>query len=412
MSTDDTTDITYDEQEATAGADPDPDAGADADPDADPDADADADADADEDADEDEKNKKSKKPWIQKYWWVLLIAGLVCVGVIVVLIIVLGDSTSSSSESKTSPNQSKATNQSTSTNQSTPNGTSSASKLYVMGGYKGSYELATKIEIFDGTTWTEGADMGTNYRHAAGCVVLNKKIYVIGGRDSARHVTNTVNVYDPATSKWSAKANLITNRENPGCVVYNGNIFVLGGYNGNYLVSVEKYDPNTDSWTEVGTLMEEQVSNAVVLNNKIYCVSSFVNIFDPSTNVSTQSSASINAEMGDFFGIRPCTAVCEGNLHLLSRYSNSQNFFDRHLKYNPLTDAWTLETKMLEYKWNMKSVYYKDSLYVIGGEKLNPTKDRWVTLSTVDKYDPVAKTWSNVTPGMSTARIHHCVAAV
>ena len=108
--------------------------------------------------------------------------------------------------------------------------------------------------------WKPLAPMLTNRNHM-GAVVLDNKIYAIGGQqnqDAQEIPQAAVEVYDPATHAWSAAASLPFGRSHiaGATLVMNGRIVVLGGETTfNTVVSdVVAYDPATNHWTAMTSL--------------------------------------------------------------------------------------------------------------------------------------------------------------
>jgi N-acetylneuraminic acid mutarotase len=84
-------------------------------------------------------------------------------------------------------------------------------------------------------------------------------LYAISGSDDEGggddHPLSSVERYDPETDTWSAVAALNMCREFASCVVLDGRLHVLGGTNEQSILSVERYDATTDAW-EVVPAME------------------------------------------------------------------------------------------------------------------------------------------------------------
>lgn len=82
-------------------------------------------------------------------------------------------------------------------------------------------------------------------------VSLNNKLYLVGGQ------TTVADRYDAEGDKWTPVFMMKERRMECGAVEMNGCIYATGGYSyskGTYLQSIEKYDPELDSWEIVGTL--------------------------------------------------------------------------------------------------------------------------------------------------------------
>jgi uncharacterized repeat protein (TIGR01451 family) len=90
-------------------------------------------------------------------------------------------------------------------------------------------------------------------RAYAAAAELNGRIYVVGGWENQR----TVEVYDPATARWSTAAPMEIGRQSPGLAVApDGYLYVSGGGDGwQGLDSAERYDPATDTWQFIPSLI-------------------------------------------------------------------------------------------------------------------------------------------------------------
>lgn len=106
---------------------------------------------------------------------------------------------------------------------------------YTFGGW-GEGGVQAQVRSFDGTTWSSRAPMPTARSHAA-AVVLDGKIWVIGGEEKRSVPSRAVEVYDPATDTWMRRAPLRHPRTLPTCGVVNNSagqsrIIVAGGVSG------------------------------------------------------------------------------------------------------------------------------------------------------------------------------------
>lgn len=80
-------------------------------------------------------------------------------------------------------------------------------------------------------SWTAKAPMPTA-RSGAAAVVVNGKVWVIGGAGLMGEPTAAVEVYDPATNTWSARPPLKRARAFPAAGLLDGKITVVGGLDG------------------------------------------------------------------------------------------------------------------------------------------------------------------------------------
>ena len=132
--------------------------------------------------------------------------------------------------------------------------------------------------------WETRSPMPTTRNHAfAGAV--NGRIYVIGGRLGAAHITASSNTdvveeYDPARDLWGAvKARMPTARSGGGWATYNGRIYVTGGELQNDRLhatfrAVEAYEPATNRWLILPSMPGALHGNAVAfLGSRLHTVS-------------------------------------------------------------------------------------------------------------------------------------------
>jgi N-acetylneuraminic acid mutarotase len=98
-------------------------------------------------------------------------------------------------------------------------------------------------------------------------VTFGGKIYAIGGQqnqDSAAIQRAEVQVYDPATDKWTARAPLPLARSHitSSTFVRDGKILVLGGLGpGNRVINrVDSYDPVANTWAPLTSLPSGRLS--------------------------------------------------------------------------------------------------------------------------------------------------------
>ncbi|XP_042233010.1 kelch-like protein 5 isoform X2 [Homarus americanus] len=177
--------------------------------------------------------------------------------------------------------------------------------LYAVGGHDGWSYLNT-VERWDpqARQWSYVAPMSTS-RSTVGVAVLNGRLYAVGGRDGSSCL-RTVECYDPHTNKWTPCAPMARRRGGVGVGVVNGFLYAVGGHDApasNPCASrfdcVERYDPATDTWTQVACLNVGCDSAGVsLLGDRLFCVGGYdgqtylnlVHAYDPQTNEWMQMS--------------------------------------------------------------------------------------------------------------------------
>ena len=99
--------------------------------------------------------------------------------------------------------------------------------------------------------------------HASGAA-FDGRFYVFGGRQCGSHTAcegrADVQIYDTLTDTWSLGAPMLEACSGMGsAVVLNGRVYVIGGEGGSCTgTAVQEYDPSSDSWRLVADLPTAQ----------------------------------------------------------------------------------------------------------------------------------------------------------
>jgi len=148
--------------------------------------------------------------------------------------------------------------------------------IYAVGGFDGSTGL-NSAEVYDPKMleWRLIASMSTR-RSSVGVGVLNSLLFAVGGYDgSTRQCLSSVESYNPITEVWTAVAEMSARRSGAGVGVVNGLLYAVGGelivnehneaftniaiflgHDGPLVrKSVEAYNPETNSWSQVSDVM-------------------------------------------------------------------------------------------------------------------------------------------------------------
>ena len=132
-------------------------------------------------------------------------------------------------------------------------------EIYMAGGYfwdgtqSGFLDRLDKFDPSSGT-WVELAPMPTSRSLAAGAV-LDGKFFVIGGWRSTKKgqgILDAVEVFDPVSETWSARAPIPGLHEASAAVALDGTLLLAGGWDGTpagYLREVLRYHDDDDTWT-------------------------------------------------------------------------------------------------------------------------------------------------------------------
>ncbi|XP_005111835.1 kelch-like protein 20 [Aplysia californica] len=196
------------------------------------------------------------------------------------------------------------------------------------------------------------ASTGDNQIYLAGGAI--RKINY-RGTITTEGVSNQVYMFDQAEASWQPKAKMNMIRSQFSLVIVDGFLYAVGGQDGNeILMTVERYDPHTNTWTMVRSLPRcLRFTTGVSFRGKLY-------IFGGETKVDVSNNA---------------------------------------LRYDPTDDTWTELPPMKTPRVLAGSVVFKDKIYVIGGN--SAISEKWrkeylpeFCVTSVEIFDPVTEVWS------------------
>ncbi len=203
--------------------------------------------------------------------------------------------------------------------------------LYVLGGFQSSsFSPSNRVFALDlgSNSWDEKTPMPAA-RGAGAAVVLDGKIYVIGGNP---RLTDNI-AYDPASDSWEVLSPMPTRREHLAAAVIDSKIYVVGGRvlslqsNTNVL---EAYSPATDKWEQLAPMPTARGGLAAAASNgKLYAFG------------------------GEFLEPPPNPGV-----------------FNATEEYNPATNTWRRMTRMPHPGHGFSAVTVNGAIYLIGGGPL------------------------------------------
>ncbi|CAB1329607.1 unnamed protein product, partial [Coregonus sp. 'balchen'] len=203
-------------------------------------------------------------------------------------------------------------------------------KLYAVGGYDGTSDLAT-VESYDPVTnsWQPEVSMGTR-RSCLGVAVLHGLLYA-------------AERYDPLTSTWTSISAMSTRRRYVRVATLDGSLYAVGGYDSSsHLATVEKYEPQSNAWTAIANML------------------------------SRRSSAGV--------------AVLEGMLYVAGG-NDGTSCLNSVERFNPKTNAWEGVAPMNIRRSTHDLVTMDGWLYAVGGN------DGSSSLNSIEKYNPRSNKW-------------------
>jgi hypothetical protein len=233
-------------------------------------------------------------------------------------------------------------------------------KIYVMGGIR-LYEYDTVTGV-----WTRLEDLPVTSRDLS-AVEVDGMIYVIGGRGG--DFLSSVEKYDPDTDSWSSCAPMLTPRGRHAAAVLEGKIYVFGGFTGDWdvLDTVEEYDPVADTWTPRAPMPVSTLGEAVTVGDKIFLIShgwgGLVMEYDAVAD--TWRSLTTMPTMRRDFAV----AALDSCIYIIGgKYSTNDEYSANVEVYSLETGAWRIQAPMKTRRSGLATVKVDDRIYAIGGE--------------------------------------------
>jgi N-acetylneuraminic acid mutarotase len=160
-------------------------------------------------------------------------------------------------------------------------------KIYVSGGINTMGRASRTVVIYNPATntWSRTADSLPEPMSNAPTATLGGKIYVLADYTLYR--------YEPSFHSWKRLANVPHSHMRGGAGVINGRWYVAGGGNPRYGQRfLDVYDPATNRWTTKAPMpVADYPAIGVVRGGKLYVIGKRVQVYDPGTNIwSTRTS--------------------------------------------------------------------------------------------------------------------------
>lgn len=214
--------------------------------------------------------------------------------------------------------------------------------------------------------WITRAPMPTP-RQEMPHILLDGRIYLVGGFNRFGAGTSIVEAYEPATDRWFELAPLGLRMHHTAIAAANGKLYVLGGFVNDDFTATDRvfeYDPAADSWQEKTSMPTARGAHvAVTVDDKIYVI----------------GGEDINAMIGD----------------------ENADALATHEVYDPATDSWTRLASMPTPREHLAAAAIDGQIYVVGGRRQSGFDI--TNRQQLERYDPATDTWASLAP-MPTAR--------
>ncbi|EDV22500.1 uncharacterized protein TRIADDRAFT_50655 [Trichoplax adhaerens] len=216
-------------------------------------------------------------------------------------------------------------------------------------------------------------------------------MYVIGGQ--APKALKGVERFDRESNSWTDVAPMTSRRCRAGVAVVDGLIYAVGGFNGSLRVrTVDSYDPIKDLWQPVASMeLRRSTLGVAELNGSIYAIGGF----DGATGLN--SAECFNVITNCWKNISPMnTRRSSVGVASLNRYiyavggydGSSRQCLNSVEQYDPALDEWRFVREMKVRRSGAGVAVLDGLLYAVGGH------DGPDVRKSVEFYDPATNEWT------------------
>ncbi|XP_074526542.1 uncharacterized protein LOC141790520 isoform X2 [Halichoeres trimaculatus] len=223
---------------------------------------------------------------------------------------------------------------------------------------------------------------------------LNDQMFMVGGW-TQEDPSCPVEHFCPEYNEWKSAARMVNSRGGVAVGTLGGRIYTVGGEDKvRCYSSVERYDPDADSWsTDVAPLSSPRSGVCLLeMDGCLYAIGGHDGItamntverYDPRMNTWSKQAPMVTRRS------RAVAAVLEGLLYVIGG-NDGETALSSVERYDPVDGTWSISAHMLSPRENAGCAVYLGHIYVAGGrDELN------LPLCAVERFDPDAMRWTPV----------------
>jgi N-acetylneuraminic acid mutarotase len=291
-------------------------------------------------------------------------------------------------------------------------------RVLVVGGLTeavGPSNILTSAELYDPATgtWRVTGSLNVPRYLCSTTLLANGKVLVAGGYGDrfppSFGITDTAEIYDPATETWSMTGRLNSPRAWHAATLQSSRVLILGGANGtSALDSAEIYDPETETWNPTERLVAARYGPTATLlqDGKVLIVAGsddgdltstmgIAELYDPITRLWRGSGHLDTARIS-----HSATRLSNGMVLVAGGYNWPPTSFASAELYDPADEKWTYTGRLRQPRDSHTALLLPNGKVLVAG---GYDWSRRARLDSSEIYDPPTGTWSD-TANLNTAR--------
>lgn len=245
-------------------------------------------------------------------------------------------------------------------------------------------------------------------RAAAAYTALGNNVYVLFGRSEKQSVTNSILRYDATQDAWTTISTPLTARVHPTAITLNGAIYVGLGFaakgiyvEDSYLRDFYRYEPATDSWTQLADYPSGKTVAAVSFSDGQYIYVGFgfrgfsheLFRYDPAANSWQELSANLKASDFPPRAMSPVAGAVDGRYFVGMGFRNHISSF--WAEYFPASNSWAERTPTPgKNRHNAACATSDKQLYLFGGWHYGDSLTTGFHYEDILCYTPAEDEWT------------------
>lgn len=267
-------------------------------------------------------------------------------------------------------------------------------RVLLVGGMVGTARGMSDVDLYDPATgrWTSRAPLRRGRYEFAAAVLADGRVLVSGGIGPSGTVMDTVEIYDPNSDSWFEAAPMAQIRQGHQLLTLpDGRVLAAGGYDGSSkLRGSELYDPARDSWSDAGEMSAGRFFATMTLlkDGKVLIAggSGFAScdLFDPATGRWRPTGSMSLARYYHRDALLP-----DGRVLVTGGGAGGDDDAVRETAeiYDPATESWTMTSPLGTRRYGHAMVMAGGTPLLIGGENHS------TALDSTEGYDAASGTW-------------------